>query len=104
MNAKGIRPETLETEEVISSKPKEIEPEFVDVVGQISLRTLEKNDRKKKFRNNNREQRDIREQKGQNQPPHQHRGPKNNNQRNGGGNNKPGLRTDKGNRGNNSAK
>ena len=35
MNAKGVKPETLETEEVTSNKPKEIEPEFVDVVGQI---------------------------------------------------------------------
>jgi len=47
-NAKGIIPEVLETAEVISSKPKEIEPEFVDLVGQISLTSLEKAERKKK--------------------------------------------------------
>ncbi|MCC6288655.1 MAG: hypothetical protein IT249_12310 [Chitinophagaceae bacterium] len=108
MNAKGIRPETLETEEVSSGKPKEIEPEFVDVVGQISLRTLEKNDRKKKFKNNNnKEQREPREQqKNLNLPSQQQqRGPKNNNPRNSGGNNgKAGFRNDKGNKGNNNQK
>lgn len=41
-NRNGLKPETLETVEVISGKPKEVEPEFVDVVGQISLRSLEK--------------------------------------------------------------
>ncbi|MGN6440022.1 MAG: PSP1 domain-containing protein [Agriterribacter sp.] len=49
MNVKGVKAETLETEEIVSNKPKEIEPEFVDVVGQISLRSLEKNDKKRKF-------------------------------------------------------
>jgi cell fate regulator YaaT (PSP1 superfamily) len=41
-NQQGIIPEALETVEVTSSKPKEVEPEFVDVVGQTSLRSLEK--------------------------------------------------------------
>ncbi|MBX2923004.1 MAG: hypothetical protein KF746_12475 [Chitinophagaceae bacterium] len=49
MNMKGQKAETLESEEIVSNKPKEIEPEFVDVVGQISLRTLERNDKKRKF-------------------------------------------------------
>ena len=50
-NEKGIRPEELETAEIGSnSKTKEIEPQFVDVVGQISLRTLDKNAQKKKQR------------------------------------------------------
>ncbi|MBX3254411.1 MAG: hypothetical protein KF862_09745 [Chitinophagaceae bacterium] len=49
MNMKGVKAETLETEEIVSNKPKEIEPEFVDVVGQISLRTLERNDKKRRF-------------------------------------------------------
>lgn len=52
MNMKGVKAETLESEEVGSNKPKEIEPEFVDVVGQISLRSLEKNDKKRRFKNN----------------------------------------------------
>lgn len=50
-NKKGIRPEVLETVEVKSDKPKEVEPEFVDVVGQISLRSLDKHSRKKKEQN-----------------------------------------------------
>jgi cell fate regulator YaaT (PSP1 superfamily) len=48
LNAQGIRPEELEAVEVVSGKPKEVEPQFVDVVGQISLKTLEKNERKKR--------------------------------------------------------
>lgn len=48
LNKQGVIPEELEAVEVTSNKPKEAEPEFVDVVGQISLRTLEKADRKKR--------------------------------------------------------
>lgn len=69
LNAQNIIPEELEAVDVTSSKPKEVEPEFVDVVGQISLRTLEKNDRKKKY-----------QQQG-NRPPRDQRGPSNNPQR-----------------------
>jgi cell fate regulator YaaT (PSP1 superfamily) len=47
-NKKGIKPEALETVEIVSGKPKEVEPEFVDVVGQISLKSLDKNSRKSK--------------------------------------------------------
>jgi hypothetical protein len=47
-NAQGIVPEELEPVDVTSTKIKEVEPEFVDVVGQISLRSLEKNDRRRK--------------------------------------------------------
>ena len=46
LNAKGIKPDELEPVEVTSGKPKEVEPDFVDVVGQISLRSLERNSRK----------------------------------------------------------
>jgi cell fate regulator YaaT (PSP1 superfamily) len=55
LNMQNVVPEELEAVEVVSSKPKEVEPEFVDVVGQISLRSLEKADRKK--RDNQRQQR-----------------------------------------------
>jgi cell fate regulator YaaT (PSP1 superfamily) len=48
LNMQGVIPEELEAVEVTSSKPKEVEPEFVDVVGQISLRSLEKADKKRK--------------------------------------------------------
>lgn len=48
LNMQGTVPEELEAVEVISGKAKEIEPEFVDVVGHISLRSLEKADKKRK--------------------------------------------------------
>ncbi|MBS1654251.1 MAG: hypothetical protein JSU05_05345 [Bacteroidetes bacterium] len=48
LNMQGVIPEELEAVEVTSNKPKEVEPEFVDVVGQISLRSLEKGDKKRK--------------------------------------------------------
>ena len=47
LNEQGIIPQELEAIEVTSSKPKEVEPEFVDVVGHISLRSLEKSDKKR---------------------------------------------------------
>lgn len=47
-NKDGIKPDALETVEITSGKPKEVEPEFVDVVGQISLKSLEKNSRKRR--------------------------------------------------------
>jgi cell fate regulator YaaT (PSP1 superfamily) len=52
-NKQGIRPEALETVEIVSGKPKEVEPEFVDVVGQISLRSLDKNNRKRRGNDRN---------------------------------------------------
>lgn len=58
LNQQNIIPEELEAVEVVSSKPKEVEPEFVDVVGHISLRSLERNDKKR--RDKGREQRDQR--------------------------------------------
>lgn len=48
LNQQGISPEELEPVDVTSSKPKEAEPEMVELVGQISLRTLEKAEKKKK--------------------------------------------------------
>src|SRR3954470_5546824 len=48
MNAQGLKPDELEPVEIVSSKPKEVEPEYVDVVGQISLRSLERNSRRRK--------------------------------------------------------
>lgn len=47
-NKKGIKPEAMQTVEIRSEKAKEIEPEFVDVVGQISLKSLEKSGKKPK--------------------------------------------------------
>lgn len=48
MNRQNIIPEELEAVEIVSNKVREAEPEFVDVVGQISLQSLEKADRKKR--------------------------------------------------------
>lgn len=48
MNRNGERPDDLQAVEVISNKPREVEPEFVDVVGQISLRSLEKTSRRQR--------------------------------------------------------
>ena len=48
LNRQGIRPDELETVEVVSKKPVEIEPTYVDVVGQISLKSLEKTSRKRR--------------------------------------------------------
>jgi cell fate regulator YaaT (PSP1 superfamily) len=57
MNAMGQKPDELEPVEIVSSKVKEVEPEFVDVVGQISLRSLERNSRKRKDKEQGRDQR-----------------------------------------------
>lgn len=48
LNRQGIKPEELEPVEVTSGKPKEIEPVYADVVGQISLKSLEKTSRKRR--------------------------------------------------------
>src|SRR5439155_59548 len=47
LNEQGVNPEELEAVELTSSKPKEVEPESVDVVGHISLRSLEKTDKRR---------------------------------------------------------
>lgn len=47
-NLQNVVPDNLEPVEVSTGKPKEDESGFVDLVGQISLKTLEKADRKKK--------------------------------------------------------
>ena len=56
LNKQGVIPEELEAVEVTSNKPKEVEPEFVDVVGQISLRSLEKNEKKRRQQQQQRQQ------------------------------------------------
>ncbi|RYY90928.1 MAG: hypothetical protein EOO15_00535 [Chitinophagaceae bacterium] len=50
LNTQGVIPDELGVVEVVSSKQKEVEPEFVDVVGHISLRSLEKADKKRRDR------------------------------------------------------
>ena len=96
LNAQGVFPEELEVVEVTSTKQKEVEPEFVDVVGQISLRSLEKADRKRKQQQQQKQQpKQHRQQQGQqrNQPPQQKGGPQQNpNQRNQRPPNQPGKK------------
>ena len=65
LNAQGVIPEELEAVDVTTNKPKEVEPEFVDVVGQISLRSLEKKDKKRRFA----------QQQGQRSSPQKPKGP-----------------------------
>ncbi len=55
-NKEGIRPEEMETVEVVTSKPKEVEPEYADIVGQISLKSLEKTTRKRRDKERGRQQ------------------------------------------------
>jgi len=68
LNGQGVIPDELEAVELTSSKPQEVEPEFVDVVGHISLRSLEKTDKKRKQQNQQRQQQKS-QQKQQSQQP-----------------------------------
>jgi cell fate regulator YaaT (PSP1 superfamily) len=75
-NKEGIRPEEMETVEVVSGKPKEVEPEYADIVGQISLKSLEKTTRKRRDKEKGREQRQQqggRQQQGRGNQPEQRR-------------------------------
>ena len=65
-NKEGIRPAELEVAEIVTGKPKEVEPEYADFVGQISLKSLEKTTRKRRDKEKSREQNQQRPQ--QNQP------------------------------------
>jgi cell fate regulator YaaT (PSP1 superfamily) len=57
LNKEGQKVDELQAVEVTSNKNKEAEPAgFVDLVGQISLRTLEKNERRKRDQERNRNQ------------------------------------------------
>ncbi|HMO61322.1 MAG TPA: regulatory iron-sulfur-containing complex subunit RicT [Ferruginibacter sp.] len=48
LNRQGIRPDELEPVEVVNKKTVEAEPVYADVVGQISLRSLEKTSRRRR--------------------------------------------------------
>lgn len=81
LNRQGIRPESLEPVEVVSNKPKEIEPVYADVVGQISLKSLEKTSRKR---------RDLEKKQTQPRGPRQDRGGQGQQQKPGGQQGRPG--------------
>jgi cell fate regulator YaaT (PSP1 superfamily) len=59
LNKQNQIPEELEAVELVSNKITGVEPEFVDVVGQMSIKTLDRADKKKqhahKQKNHNRE-------------------------------------------------
>ncbi|MFT3979569.1 MAG: regulatory iron-sulfur-containing complex subunit RicT [Ferruginibacter sp.] len=68
-NREGIRPEELETAEVITRQPKEVEPEYADLVGQISLKSLERNSRKRRDKEKGQQQKQQQpQQRGPQQP------------------------------------
>jgi len=72
-NKEGIRPEELETAEVITGKPKEVEPEYADIVGQISLKSLEKTTRKRRDKERSQQQGNNRGMQGRSNPTNQNR-------------------------------
>ncbi|GAB3414620.1 hypothetical protein GCM10027516_05320 [Niabella aquatica] len=53
LNRQNIIPEELEAVELVSKKAVEVEAEFVDVVGQTSLRALERADKKRRQQHKN---------------------------------------------------
>jgi cell fate regulator YaaT (PSP1 superfamily) len=61
LNGQNVIPDELEAVDVTTMKQKEVEPEFVDVVGHITLKSLEKSDRKKHFAKGGQQQRGPRE-------------------------------------------
>ncbi|HVZ97599.1 MAG TPA: regulatory iron-sulfur-containing complex subunit RicT [Chitinophagaceae bacterium] len=68
-NKQGIKPEEFETVEIVNQKIKEAEPAFVDVVGQISLRSLEKTVRRRKDKHRKNNENNAKQQKNQNSNP-----------------------------------
>lgn len=51
LNSRGQKPDELGVVEIVSSKAVETEPEFIAVVGEFSVRSLDKKEREKKRRN-----------------------------------------------------
>jgi len=58
LNNQGIKPEGLEPMDLTAGKQKEVEPEYADLVGQISLKSLEKGNKKEGDRRNKNKGRD----------------------------------------------
>jgi len=80
LNVQGVIPEELEIAEITSSKVKEVEPEFVELVGQISLQSLERADKKRKQKQQQprQQKQQSQQQKGQQQRGPQQKGPQQN--------------------------
>ncbi|QHS61789.1 regulatory iron-sulfur-containing complex subunit RicT [Chitinophaga agri] len=66
LNKQNIRPDDLKAVEVVAAKPKEADLGFADVVGQISLRSLEKTAQKRKHKD--KEKQKHKQQKDQKDP------------------------------------
>jgi cell fate regulator YaaT (PSP1 superfamily) len=76
LNQQGQKVDELQPVEIVSSKNKETDHAFVDLVGQISLKTLEKDDRRRRDKergNRGQGQQGPRDQGPR--PPQQNRGP-----------------------------
>ena len=56
LNQQGVIPDELEAVDVTTNKPKEVDSGFVDVVGQISLRSLDKADKKRRMQQRSQQQ------------------------------------------------
>lgn len=67
LNERNQVPDELEAVDVTTQKPKEVEPEFVDVVGQISLRSLERAEKKKRHHHHHQKEGQHKEQPRQHQ-------------------------------------
>lgn len=89
LNRQGVRPEDLEPVEVVSSKPKEEEPEFVELVGQISLKSLDRAAQKKRRQQQGPRSDQPRRDGGPQQQRPQQRGPHRGNGPRGGGPSRP---------------
>jgi len=73
-NREGIKPEILESVEVVSGKPKEVEPEYADLVGQISLKSLERTTRKRRDKERSQQTRGQQQQGKRQGPQHPSQG------------------------------
>ena len=69
LNHQNIIPEELEAVDVTTMKQKEVEPEFVDVVGHITLKSLEKADKKRHQQQRPQQQRPQQQRPQQGQQP-----------------------------------
>lgn len=77
LNAKGERPDDLQPVDLTSNKQKEEVPAHVELVGQISLNTLERNSKKRKDKDRetkNAEKKNEAPQQRRNEPPQQAKG------------------------------
>jgi cell fate regulator YaaT (PSP1 superfamily) len=111
LNAKGIRPADIEAVEIVNTKAVEANAEagFVELVGQISLRSLERNDKRRRDQQRNQNQQNQQQGKQSNAVPLQknnqnesrrnNQPPQNNNQQR--GNKPPSNQRNFGNRNNN---